>query len=182
MPNPYIIQWNCNGIKARIKLGELQRIINNYNPWCLCLQHTGNHNTNIKNYKLASQSIGNNNELGTSIYVHNEVIYDNINVTRSEFQYSATALKLSDGTKFSVLNTYNQPLFNYRFNDLKEIINGIPKPILLVGDMNAHNPIWDENYSTADEAGKKIEEIIDELNLVCLNDESTPKTIKGLLE
>ena len=164
-------------MKTRLRLGEIQRIISNYNPLCLCLQHMGTSNLNIKNYQLASQSVGNNNELGTAIYVHNEVIFDKIDVTNSEFQYTATTLKPTNGTTFTILNVYNQPLFHYNFNNLKRIINSLPKPILLMGDLNAHNPMWDESCTNADEAGKKIEDMIDELNMICLNEESTPTYI-----
>ena len=171
-PNPYIIQWNCNGITSRIQMGELQRLIKDYNPICLCLQHLGKYNTTIKNYQLASQSLAANDELGTGIYVHNDIVFDQVNITNSNFQYSAVTLRLPSGTKYTVCNMYNQPIFRYNFNDLKRIINSMPKPMLLVGDLNAHNPLWDDNCREPDNAGTKFEEILDEFNLHCLNVES----------
>ena len=156
----YIIQWNLNGIKSRIGVGELQRLITNYNPICLCLQHIGEQDTNIKNYKLVSQSIKNTTELGTAIYVRNDITVDHIAVQTSEFQYSATVLQLSATNKFTLCNIYNQPIFNYNFENLKNILNNLPRPYLLLGDFNVHSPLWEEDCITADVPGKKVELIL----------------------
>ena len=72
--DPYIIQWNVNGIESRIKTGELKRIITKYSPMCLCLQHMGKSDVTINNYKLAKQSTNTQGEMGTAIYVHNSTV------------------------------------------------------------------------------------------------------------
>ena len=172
-PNPHIIQWNCNGIATRIRIGEIQRLLKEYNPICICLQHLGKYNIDLKNYKLASESIHNNNELGTAIYVHNDVIYDKINVQSSYFQYTVTSIKIDLVEKFTICNLYNQPIFNYNFEELKRILTSLPKPLLVVGDLNAHSPVWDDNCRAADNQGLKVEEILEQYNLTCLNEENT---------
>ena len=168
----YILQWNLNGIRARLRTGELQRIINDYHPICICLQHIGDYDVNLQNYKLMSQSIRNTTELGTAIYVRNDILCENIVVQNSEFQYSATQICADKNFKFIVCNAYNQPIFNYNFQRLKEILENLPKPILLVGDFNAHNPMWDEMCTNPDVPGRKLEEIMEEMNLICMNEES----------
>ena len=80
IPQSYIIQWNLNGIKTRVRLGEIQRLINNFEPICLCLQHLGQYDTPLKNYQIASQSINTNGQLGTAIYVHNRATFETIQV------------------------------------------------------------------------------------------------------
>ena len=167
----YILQWNLNGIKTRQRLGELQRLLTNYEPVCICLQHIGHYDTNIKNYQLASQSLKTNDELGTAIYVHNRVIFDKIQITNSELQHSATTIHLENNKKITICNIYNQPLYNYNITNIKNILTPLTEPILLLGDFNAHSPLWDENCSEADEPGRKVEEIIDECNMHCLNED-----------
>ena len=76
---PTIIQWNANGLGLRARLGELERMLAIYNPMCLCIQHVGDHDKNIKNYKLACKSLTTNGELGTAVYVHNKITYENLN-------------------------------------------------------------------------------------------------------
>ena len=39
-----------------------------------------------------------------------------------------------------------------------------------MGDLNAHNPIWDQNCSSPDNNGNIIEQFINNNNLCCLND------------
>ena len=68
--NPYIIHWNANGLRTKVCLGEFQRLLQEYVPMCICVQHVGQFDSNIRNYELVSQSHNTNNELGTSIYVH----------------------------------------------------------------------------------------------------------------
>ena len=94
--NTYILQWNVNGMKTRLRLGEIQRLIHEYEPVCICVQHIGQYDTNLTNYQLASQSIKTQEELGTAIYVHNKITYDNIQVQSSELQYSATTKQNSE--------------------------------------------------------------------------------------
>ena len=168
-----IIQWNLNGIRTRKKSGELQRLIAEYDPVCLCLQHIGDYDTTINNYKLVSQSIKTTTELGTAIYVRNNITVDNIIIQSSECQYSATTIHLSKNNKFSICNIYNQPSFNYNLENIRNIITNLPEPYILMGDFNAHSPIWDENCLEADNPGRKIELLMDELNLNCLNEENT---------
>ena len=170
---PYIIQWNLNGLKTRLRLGELQRLLINYEPVCLCLQHIGQYDTAIKNYTLASQSIKTNDELGTAIYVRNNITFEKIQILNSDMQYSATKLYLGNGKKLTVCNMYNQPFYHYNLTTIKTILTTLTQPVLLVGDFNAHNPLWDENCNDADEPGRKIEELLEERNMQCLNEDDS---------
>ena len=85
-PETTIMQWNANGLGERIKLGEIERMLTTYNPMCICIQHVGEYDKNIKNYQLACQSPRTNGELGTMIYVHNRVTYDKIQFNANSFQ------------------------------------------------------------------------------------------------
>ena len=163
----YILQWNLNGIKTRLRLGELQRLLNNFEPICACVQHIGQYDTAIKNYQLASQSIKTDQELGTAIYVHNNVTFDKIQIQNSVIQHSATTIYLPNGKKITLCNIYNQPLYNYDIKDIQNVLTALPQPVLLVGDFNAHNPLWDESCNEADVPGRKTEELMDECNLQC---------------
>ena len=170
-PQPYIIQWNLNGISTRIRLGELQRLIKNFEPMCICLQHLGQYNTKINNYQLASESIKTDNELGTAIYVHNKITFEKIAIQNGLLQHSATQIHLGNRKKLTICNIYNQPNYNYNISEIKNVLTSLAQPILLLGDFNAHSPAWDENYTEADGPGKKIEDLLEEKNMSCLNEE-----------
>ena len=173
MCDPYILQWNANGVASRKRVGELQRLITEYNPMCICLQHVGQENIKINNYQLVSTNMKTDNELGSAILVHNSVTYDVIPVTTHMFQYSATAIDVPGEGKLHIGNIYNQPNFNYNFSELNQIIKSIPNPKIVVGDFNCHSPQWDPGCQEADRKGKKLEEIMKDNNLTCINEEET---------
>ena len=170
---PYIIQWNVNGLESRLRLGEIERLIVKYNPMCLCLQHLGKYNLNIKNFKLACQSQNNHDELGTAIYVHNSITYEDLRIDNPQFQHSSIALHIPGKGKVNIINFYNQPSFNYNINNLINIINTVQQPKLVVGDLNRHSPMWDSRVSTSDADAKKIEDMLERNNMNCLNVEDS---------
>ena len=111
--------------------------------------------------------------MGTAIYIHPKVTYDKINITNNDFQISAVKLYLGNNNNFTLLNLYNQPNKNYNLNHLSNILNGFQDPFLILGDFNAHSPLWDYNCQSPDNAGNLIELLIDDKNLCCLNDNET---------
>ena len=127
---------------------------------CLCLQHVNAQNENIKNYQLASSSMSTGRELGTAIYVHNKVTYNKINFNQSKFQISAVRLHLPDNKFITICNIYNQPNENYDLGEIPNILSRFEQPILLLGDFNAHSPLWDNSAEDADGPGRKIEDLI----------------------
>ena len=56
-------------------MGEIQRLLKQYEPLAICLQHTNETIPKIGNYNLAAHSIPNVNTLGTAIYVNNRITY-----------------------------------------------------------------------------------------------------------
>ena len=113
-------------------------------------------------------------ELGTAIYVHNKVTYNKINFNQSKFQISAVRLHLPDNKFITICNIYNQPNENYDLGEIPNILSRFEQPILLVGDFNAHSPLWDNSAEDADGPGRKIEDLIVNSNYCCLNEDNCP--------
>ena len=172
-PLDTIIHWNCNGLKTRIQNGELTRLVRQYTPAVVCLQHT-NHNANkFDQYHIADYYQHSENELGTAIYVHKNISYNKITIANKYIQTSAVELILNRNQKITIFNMYNQPSCKY---DLKKITNVIKnhKNVLIVGDFNSHNPLWDTNLTTSDRNGKIIEKIVNKEHLCIRNDPESP--------
>ena len=53
------------------------------------------------------------------------------------------------------------------------MVSNFPRPLLLVGDFNAHNPLWDE-LQLADQSGINLESFILESEFCCLNESDVP--------
>ena len=68
--------------------------------------------------------------------------------------------------KITICNVY-LPHFTWTRNDLEHLISQLPTPYLILGDFNAHNPLWGSNHR--DPRGKIVEDIINDNDLVLLN-------------
>ena len=60
---------------------------------------------------------------------------------------------------------------NFTLNQLKKIENQLPKPFIILGDFNAHSPLW-ENIISPDSKGKIIEDFLLQTDLCILNNQS----------
>ena len=166
-----IIQWNCRGTKANLE--EIELIISTFDPIAICLQETyvkPNDNFSIKGYTHShyykegvSRAHG-----GTSIYVRDNVPSSNLNVV-SNLQITTRRITLHK--TITLCNIYIPPNEAITPEDLNNIINHLPKPFILLGDFNAHNPIW--GSSKINPRGRVIENIIHSSSLVLLNNNST---------
>ena len=125
----------------------------------ICLQHVNTPVPSIGKYFLASSSIPGEGLLGTSIYVHSNLTYDKITINNNILQISAIKLHIPNNT-ITLCNLYNQPNGNHNLNQMPNILNQFQEPLLIMGDFNAHHPLWDNNVSNADRAGENIENLI----------------------
>ncbi|KAG5871268.1 hypothetical protein JTB14_024338 [Gonioctena quinquepunctata] len=68
--------------------------------------------------------------------------------------------------EFTICNIY-LPDANWNIADLINVADQLPPPYVIVGDFNAHNPIW--GSTRIDTRGRIVENFIDDMNLVILN-------------
>ena len=57
-----------------------------------------------------------------------------------------------------VCNIYLPPSLEVNFSDLEHLIEQLPAPFVLVGDLNAHSPLWGDVRQ--DSRGQIVEKII----------------------
>ena len=163
------MQWNVNGLQSRLHLGEIQHLLKEFEPLAVCLQDVNKSFPTIGKYKLASSSLPEDGNLGTAIYLHNKVFHDSVVINNAELQLSALKLQLSNNNTFLVHNVYNQPNKHYDHSHLSRLLD-LQGPVLLMGDLNAHNPIWDRKCSSPDTNGVLLEQFIIANDLCCLNE------------
>ena len=152
----------------------MQRLLKEQEPMCICIQHVNTPVPSIGHYYLASSSIAGERLLGTAIYVHNQVTFDKITINNTSFQISAIRLHLPNKNSLILCNLYNQPGENYDLAQLPNILTQFQEPLLIVGDFNAHHPLWDVNVTDSNQAGNDIEQLILNYNYCCLNEEDAP--------
>ena len=54
----------------------------------------------------------------------------------------AVAVRVSAKKTLTVRNVYLPPSLDVHFSDLEHLIEQLSAPFVLVGDVNAHSPLW----------------------------------------
>ena len=164
-----IIQWNCAG--ARRKKEDLLQLIDEQKPAIICLQETllqpyqtfkiPNYNIIRKDGPTLGKARG-----GTAICIHSSIPIAEVTVN-SDLQ--PTAVEVNIQTPFTICNIYISPRSeSLNPTNLNNLINQLKPPYILLGDFNAHSPLWGCCTNT-DRGGKVIEQFLLEKNLNILN-------------
>ena len=157
-----ILQWNCRGFK--VNFNELSILNSQYNPQAICLQETHlkvTDNAAMRHFTLynAFSPESERAKGGASILVRQGVIHSQVPL-KSNLQ--AIAVRLTSFKTLTICSLYIPPSHRLCFQDLDELVQQLPKPYLLLGDFNSHNPLWGSN-STSDK-GTKVEHFINQNN------------------
>ena len=67
----------------------------------------------------------------------------------------------------TVCNIYLPPSLDVNFSDLKHLFEQLPAPFVLIGDFNAHSPLWGD--VRRDSRGQMIEKLLNDYNFCLLN-------------
>ena len=165
-----IVQWNCRGVGANRE--ELQLLLEKYNPAVVCLQETfikKNNEINIKNYQTYNHIYkgGLRASGGVSILVRKDVPQGQVNID-SDLQ--VVAVKVTLHKAIVICSMYippHDPVDEVKFNKLME---QIPGPHILLGDLNSHSTVW--GCLQTNKKGKDLEKIINNNNLCVLNNKT----------
>ena len=79
----------------------------------------------------------------------------------------AVAVRILANRLITLVSLYLPPDVPIDFYDLQDLLNQLPKPFLILGDFNAHNPLW--GSARLDNRGKVIERFLLSSSLCLLN-------------
>ena len=165
-----ILQWNIRSLNRQYGPG-LKPLIDDCNPQIICLQETKlSSDFHIQRYKDYPYKHQNNLIAagGTSIYVRNDITCRPLEINT---QLQATAIRISAHRPFTICSIYLPPGAPIRLEQLLNLHSQLPTPLILLGDFNAHNPLWEKD-SDSDVRGKIVEDFLTKTNLCLLNDTS----------
>ena len=97
--------------------------------------------------------------------VHKSLQYSPLPVV---IDLQAVALTVVLDKQITICSIYLPPRAAFTNADIQSLLDQLPSPFLLLGDFNAHNPLWGGDI--LDSEGKVIEDIINNNNVVLLND------------
>ena len=163
-----IIQWNCRGF--RNNFDEIGLLAQRYNPQVICLQETHLKQTDditMRQFNLISafspdpeRAMG-----GASILVRQGVIHSRVPLTTN---LQAVAVQLSLFKTITICSIYIPPSLKVQAQELADLVQQLPKPFLLLGDFNSHNPLWGRDHTN--DKGKVLEDVISKNDICWFND------------
>lgn len=166
-----ILTWNTQGLKTSKE--NLSVILKKINPAVICLQETmykNNKQARINGYQIIhrKRNSGARAAGGVIIGLNNDFNFQKIIISATE-NIETIAVHVESPINMNIINIYIPPDKKIGKKDIQEVIDQVNKPLIIMGDLNAHNLMWGSTYSNA--KGKIIEEITNENNLNVMNDE-----------
>ena len=165
-----ILQWNCKGLRSRAE--HLKVLLREANPGVVCLQEIQlgleKFNPGL-DYEIftCTPPVGDRAHGGAAIIINKSLECTPL-ALNTDLQ--AVALKIALDREITVCSLYLPPRFNFMYSDIQSLVDELPQPYMILGDFNAHNPLW--GGDTLDNAGKIIEDILNNNDSVLLNDGS----------
>ena len=135
-----IVQWNCQGLFP--KWEELACLAADHHPACLALQETllGSRQLPFfRQYNGFHSKVSAESPHGSALYVRNDV--PSVPLTL-DTALQAVAVSIFLGRNYTVCSVYLPPNSVVTTRSFVHLISQLPKPFLLLGDLNAHHPLW----------------------------------------
>ena len=165
-----ILQWNCRGLLNNHN--ELSLLSQQYNPVAMCLQEThivDESRVSFKGYTLYNKLDKSHERAsgGSSVLIRNDVIHSPVKLSTN---LQAVAVKITLSFVFTLCSIYTPPNTRIDIKDFEHVLSQIKGPIMILGDFNAHNPLWGSDHQTP--KGKVMETFISQNDLCLYNDGS----------
>ena len=163
-----LLQWNCRGLKANFN--EVGLLSERYNPQAICLQETllqDTDNIDFRGFTLLNTFSGIGPHGGSSILIRQGVLHSPVNLTTN---LQAVAVRLTLHVAVTLCSLYIPPSHNIQQRELDSLVNQLPTPFIIMGDLNGHNPLWGSNDTN--NKGKHIEDMLSDHQLCVFNDGS----------
>lgn len=165
-----VLQWNMNGLANN--LCDLELLIKENEPICLAIQETHTRSNSALNNWLGGKYCwyvkhGKNLHQSVALAVLESTEHTEIEI---DTPLLAVAAKLQNNIRITVVSIYvphEQPNFA---NELHKLIKQLVPPYVIVGDFNAHHPVW--GSAREDKRGKAVCEIVENTDTIVMNDGS----------
>ena len=102
---------------------------------------------------------------GTAILIHESIPYHALSL---DTELEATAITANLNGTISVCSLYSSRNHNIPDQLLNNLLQELPKPVIILGDINSYNPLWGSNNTDA--RGRIFENFLTSNNLLILND------------
>ena len=164
-----IMQWNCQGLKAKFE--SLKILIHENLPICISLQETmmGHNKICPREYILYHNQLhaDEGRHGGSALMLRRDITHSKIAL---QTNLQAVAIKVHLRRTYTLCSIYLPPVNRNNINlkqELESLINQLPRPFLFLGDFNARHPMWGDIMSNS--RGDMIFSLIEEQELAVMN-------------
>lgn len=170
--NHSLLQWNIRGVSANYQ--ELQLLSSSHKPLVVALQETLQREKpfTLNNYTTLSEPAQPCEKGGLTggvgLLIHKSVLHSQVDLDTT---LQAVAARVSLHKTITICSLYLPPSTRIQRQELVKLFRQLPRPFLILGDLNGHSPLW--GSTKASPRGQVIETALDELNICCLNDGNT---------
>lgn len=157
------MQWNCRSVND--KKAELTHLLNKHNPTIIALSETWLRPGSV--FKIKSYSClredRSDRYAGVALLVKNNILYKPIPLP-SHDDFTAVAALI---TSICFVSIYITKPSASSFQQLSNILQTLPRPLILLGDFNSHHTSFGSTKS--DNNGQELLKLLHEHNLCLLN-------------
>ena len=164
MDTENLVQWNIRGLRSNYE--ELKLLLNKTSTSVVALQDCklGEEQLSLRGYALLK---GNCPAGEAALLINQRVVHTELTLNSTLHAVAAT---VTLNKTFTICSIYLTPGETITKLSLENLIDQLPRPFLLLGDFNAHSPVWGD--SRRDGRGKLIESILQDNDLILLNSKS----------
>mgnify|MGYP000919765262 CR=1 FL=1 len=154
-----IIQWNCRGLLKN--LDDVYELLHSNQPSVMCLQetHLNSKHTNFLNSYLVFRKDRDGctySSGGVAIVARKSLACHTIQLNTV---LEAVAIRVIIFNRLiTVCSLYIPPDYHLLSSEFEALVDQLPEPFIVIGDLNAHNPLW--GSSRTDARGRLIEKFL----------------------
>ena len=163
------LQWNITSFKTNFT--ELKLLLKNYTPVCVCLQETRHGDSKLYppsryNIMQSPRKREDDHERGVALLIRPDVNFKNVPLNTN---LQAVAARVWLDKWYTVCSLY-LPHISLETADMINLIEQLPRPFVLMGDMNARHHLWGEPIDN--DRGRVFEQLINNFEISLINSDS----------
>ena len=132
-----LLHWNINGVSSHWE--DLKLLVNEHQPKIVSLQETQLGSFTFAGFDILHKKV-HPSDRGISLMVDSSIVSSEV-VLQTDLE--ALAARVTVGKKtYTICNLYLSPSLTYSKASLENLLDQLSRPAVLMGDLNAHHPLW----------------------------------------
>ena len=150
-----ILQWNLQGYRSKYE--DLTNLLQKYNPAAAIIQETMlaiPPPRAPRGYTIFCDYNGPTPGNGVATLIRRDIPHSRIDL---QTRLQATAFRIGLTKQYTLCNIYISPQYHLQLNEITNLIDQLPQPIIIGGDFNSRHPMWDNLCNRSDARSITIE-------------------------